>query len=71
MSRWTHPICVACWNKRHPESQIAEGLVAPDESCCWCGKGTCGIYVRADPSTVPCKGDHSPESSLGPSGPTA
>jgi hypothetical protein len=62
---WTQPICEADWVDQR--STFAEkgwdDLVverpttvrtAPLEQCAWCGLPTfVGIYVRADPATVP------------------
>lgn len=68
MSRWTHAICAPCWNERHPErpiettSRIVESFRI-DEPCCFCGETTsAGIYLRADPQTTLCKGEHPNES---------
>jgi len=34
-------------------------LYAPVEKCCLCGTDTGqGIYSRADPTALPCNGDH-------------
>lgn len=53
---WTQSICVDCSDERNPERK-AVALVDThrnEETCCYCGEPTTsGIYVRADPSTVP------------------
>lgn len=58
MSDWTHPVCDDCWDflhPAHPSPRKGEGEVA---SCCRCGELTeSGIYIRADPDTLP---RHSP-----------
>lgn len=61
MSRWNHPMCVACWNERHPDRDpvCAGGLAERSLTCCFCQEPTiAGIFVRADPVDVPCAGVH-------------
>lgn len=56
---WTHPICDKCWNKRHPNRPPYKVNFGTNEVCCFCQSTTNdGIYVREDPTTVPCKGVH-------------
>ena len=62
---WTQPQCEACWieqNMTHGDDavfSIRRPTVLVQEHthiefCAWCGKPTImGIYVRADPKTVP------------------
>lgn len=51
MSRWTHPICEACWNEQHPDRKTACSEVGDEETCYFCGfRTTSGIYVREDPT---------------------
>jgi hypothetical protein len=59
MSKWTHAICDGCWGKRNP-GRLATVLINKNvEICCFCGeKTTAGIYVRAEPSKLLCKGKH-------------
>lgn len=54
---WTQPICETCW-KRPPIHDVPPEpvrLLNPgEERCAFCGDGTTsGIYVRADPASVP------------------
>lgn len=64
MSRWTHALCDACWAKREPDRIPTRLRAGPDsptmasEPCCFCGQPTCGIYIRHDPATAPCGGNH-------------
>lgn len=58
MSRWTHPICLWCWEQREPQRSPTHAGNAL-ERCCFCGKTTTmGIYVREDPTSVRCHGTH-------------
>jgi hypothetical protein len=60
MSRWTHAICQPCWRERYGVTRNVV-VVRDDEerSCCFCGAATAaGIYVRADPATLACRGEH-------------
>lgn len=55
ISRFTHPLCNECWEKRHgirtPTRLVI--LQRVDETCCCCGTTTkSGIYVRAVPSDL-------------------
>lgn len=67
MSRWTHPMCEACWidlrlvpveggfqiSKPHRLTD------PPLENCCRCGRPTIvGIYVREDPAAMANCGGH-------------
>lgn len=60
MSQWTHPICDDCWMEQNPYREpMRLKLVDEVEACCWCGKVTeSGIYLRADPTTVPLHEEH-------------
>lgn len=64
MSRWTHAICDPCWDKHYsPRLPVRLNVTGnadePAELCCFCGRVTLGgIFVRADPSAVKCKGEH-------------
>lgn len=57
MSRWTHAICLQCWDEKNPDRiphRVVGGLEIMDE-CCFCGKATAaGIYVRVDPVSLRC-----------------
>jgi hypothetical protein len=62
MSKWTHSICAKCWNERNPDSQAVvireEYRDEQSEPCCVCGTlHQSGIYQRADPTTLQCKGE--------------
>jgi hypothetical protein len=57
MSSWTHAVCATHWNEREGVSAIDSHMTRPIDPCCWCGTRT-NIYVRDDPATVPCKGEH-------------
>lgn len=61
MSRWTHGICRECWTRREGLRVPVRAREAPAERCCFCG-GVAdeGIYVREDPSVLPCGGAHGP-----------
>jgi hypothetical protein len=53
---WTHGICGDCWNERNlgVEPVRIKPEFAVQERCCYCGKETTsGIYIRADPRTLP------------------
>jgi hypothetical protein len=61
MSRWTHAICVGCWNARHPDRPASADANGRTEAhaCCFCGQQTTsGIFIREDPKTVACAGVH-------------
>lgn len=62
MSRWNHAICMNCWNAKNPDREPVrlpeEFLDETAEPCCYCGKPQqTGIFVRADPLVMPCKGE--------------
>jgi hypothetical protein len=52
---WTQAICRGCWNERNPDRQVTNApTIYVGDVCCYCGEeATTGIYVRADPTTVP------------------
>ncbi len=55
MSRWNHSLCDECWDKREPTRKPLRVL---DSQCCQCGtQHKSGIFVRADPDAMPCKGE--------------
>jgi hypothetical protein len=59
MSRWTHSICESCWTARNPDRQPVKLRAEQDETCCYCGQPhSSGIFVRDDPSTLKCNGQH-------------
>jgi len=55
MSEWTHAMCDECWKKRWGGRREPVRFSDPKQEICdWCGVRTkSGIYVRADPKTVP------------------
>lgn len=62
--KWTHPMCDACWNFRHPDRRPVRvvGSWGDIEQCCFCRETTkSGIYVRQDPTMTPCRGMHEEE----------
>lgn len=63
MSDWTHLICPTCWAHTRPgRNPVKMKHSLPDSECCFCGAPCLGeIYVRADPSTLPCRGTEGPE----------
>lgn len=60
---WTQPLCEPCWIAEHHTVDLdgstsvrrpVRSLDTDLEVCCRCGNLTvAGIYVRADPATVP------------------
>ena len=59
MSRWTHPTCEPCFVKRYPDRQPVRLRDPELETCCHCGETTqSGIYTRADPESLRCRGYH-------------
>ena len=51
---WTQPMCPTCWRQRHQERPPVSALDSDVQTCAFCGKPTsAGIFVRADPRTVP------------------
>lgn len=62
MSAWNHSVCAACWNERNPDkpdTRAALERTALVEKCCFCEMiHVSGIYIRQDPDSMPCKGEH-------------
>jgi hypothetical protein len=59
MGQWNHLLCETCWNKRNPDRTPVRVRDPATEAqpCCGCGAVTgSGIYVRAEPSSMPCDG---------------
>jgi hypothetical protein len=57
MSLWNHLLCETCWKKANPGRQAVIASSSGPDPCCRCGKKTgSGIYVRAKPETMTCKG---------------
>src|SRR5260370_1158960 len=51
-SRWTHSICVDCWNAKFPEKKTGPHSSGNVEVCCFCGlTHLSGIYLRMKPVT--------------------
>lgn len=55
---WSHVMCEECWvflRTGVPYRTIS----SPAKKCCYCDKeSNTGIYVRGNPATTPCKGQH-------------
>ena len=59
MSKWTHVICIQCWDIKEPGRDPVTVLDGSEEVCCFCGQPTkAGIYVREDPKELECEGKH-------------
>jgi hypothetical protein len=57
MSRWTHCLCAACFEKARPGVVPLRVKDSPEEACCACGTLTsAGIFYRGDPEEFPCGG---------------
>jgi hypothetical protein len=57
MSQWNHLLCEKCWNEEHPDRRAMIVTSSGPDACCRCGEKTgSGIYVRAKPDTMRCKG---------------
>ena len=58
-------MCDPCWKRREPNREAVRVLVEGkgfNERCCFCGSHhASGIYVRQDPTTLPCNGEHEEE----------
>jgi hypothetical protein len=77
MSNWNQPKCEACWIKDNCEVAVVEGedvivsirmpvLLTHEhrdiKQCAWCGGPTLiGLFVRADPLSVPYPAPDEPE----------
>lgn len=59
-SRWTHNICLKCWEERNPERHPVRAVTIEEpKQCCFCGMSNSdGIFVRHDPETLWCSGEH-------------
>ncbi len=54
-SKWTHQICVPCWNDKRPENAVDSETYneGDDETCCYCDRtNSSGIYLKEDPVAV-------------------
>lgn len=59
MSEFTHHFCDPCWRVTHGQRIPYRVIDAADDVCCYCGReSSSGIYVREDPSLLPCRGEH-------------
>lgn len=57
MSAWDHLLCEKCWRDRSPNRQPHRVSMAVERPCCVCELPTrSGIYFRAFPENMPCKG---------------
>ncbi len=60
VSKWTHVSCGSCYSRMNPGREPSKVVDATEEICCFCRKITDeGIFVRADPNSALCKGEHS------------
>ena len=64
---WRHTVCDSCYNERSaaddamPETPVRLKHTEL-EKCCGCGvEHTSGIYIRAEPSSMQCRGNHEQE----------
>ena len=54
-SKWTHQICVPCWNVKFPDRKVIPQDYAKGATdlCCYCEvRNNSGIYHREDPEAV-------------------
>lgn len=59
MSRFNHSLCDRCWTELEPDRQAVKIREPSTETCCQCGdEHKSGIYYRANPDLMPCKGIH-------------
>jgi RNase P subunit RPR2 len=64
MSKWTHSLCESCYAALEPGRVPSRLIPDPDEpriqeKCCHCGgMHVSGIYYRANPAKMACKGAH-------------
>lgn len=59
MSKWTHSLCEKCYSELEPGRQPSKVLQPDTEACCrCCAMHSDGIYYRADPNELACKGKH-------------
>lgn len=59
VSRWTHAMCGACWEKENPGRPPHMVSGGATDLCCFCGmETTLGIYVRWNPTEVICEGKY-------------
>ncbi len=62
MMTWKHVLCADCWYGGQPgpfKRKPVLVLNAPPAVCCQCRKGTLvPIYIRQDPTTLACGGEH-------------
>lgn len=60
MSKFTHLICDACWDRKYPDrpAGLTEAIEPNSPPCCFCGDKTeSHIYLRAAPEATKCKGE--------------
>lgn len=54
-----HVLCADCWYAKNPGRKPVLVYNAPPGVCCQCSRGTLvPIYIRQDPTTLPCGGAH-------------
>lgn len=58
MSTWTHSLCEPCWRKGERGHEEPQRYAVVTAMCCVCGEWhRSGIWFRADPAKVACKGN--------------
>ena len=64
---WSHSICDDCYAMHFPYADPFRFTDPQKETCCFCGQSTqSGIYVRHDPDTLRCHGEHQNGSEASP-----
>ena len=58
MSKLDHTMCDSCWEKKQPNREPVRLTISLKPlPCCFCGEPTqSGIFVRAHPTVVKCRG---------------
>jgi len=61
-SRWEHYVCGACYAGLQPGRKPTRVIDAKPGICCACGKRhASGIFMRANPASMACRGQHDDE----------
>jgi hypothetical protein len=59
MSSWTHNLCRPCWNALYGSREPSVVTNASLDICCACGNvNSVGIYIRYNPRSMQCGGNH-------------
>lgn len=59
MSKFTHALCDACYGELEPGRvpvRVKKEFRPREHHCCRCGKPTNGVFYRAPPDELQCKG---------------